>query len=181
MAVREDILQGIRTWLKASESLTDAQVIAADALGAVKPTAPFLTVKVLSADSRIGEDELIDALDGGGDLTTKMRGERRATVSVQGFGAGAEDWLVNAGLKLGQRASVEALIGVGLTVRKLGAVRDISQTLDTGIVRRFIAEFDVTYQLDSDAVSEVAAATVEATYNFDGQPTDFSLTVTTTL
>lgn len=59
----ERILQAIRSWLasssKAGATLTDAQVIPADAKG-TRPPLPYLTVKVLVHDLAVGMDEDLD-------------------------------------------------------------------------------------------------------------------------
>lgn len=180
MAVREDILQGIRTWLKTSESLTDVQVVPADDDGP-RPSLPYLTVKVLTADAEFGRDEDIRGLDGDSLPTLYVRGERRATVSVQAFGTAAEAWLSNALLKRRLPSIQAALIGVGLTVEPMGPIRDISRLLDTSIEPRFVLDLEVTYVLASDTVSETEALTVEGTYTFDGEPSDLTTTSTVSL
>lgn len=180
MAVREDILQGIRTWLKASESLTNAQIIPSDDDGP-RPPLPYLTVKVLTADAEIGHDEDIRALDGGGLPTIKARGERRATVSVQAYGTAAEAWLSTALLKRRLPSIQEILIGAGLTIEPLGPIRDISRLVDTSFEARFSLDLEVTYQLESDAVSETEALSVVGNYTFDGEPSDLTVTSTVSL
>lgn len=180
MAVREDILQGVRTWLKASEGLTNAQVIVADAK-MQRPPLPYITVKVLTADAEVGHDEDIRALDGGGLPTIKVRGERRATVSVQAFGSTAEGWLSSALLKRRLPSVQETLLSVGLTIEPLGPIRDISRLVDTSIEARFSLDLEVTYRLESDAVSETEALSVVGTYTFDGEPSDLTVTSTVSL
>lgn len=180
MAVREDILQGVRTWLKSSESLTDAQVIPADDDGP-RPPLPYVTVKVLMADEEIGEDELIEGLDGDSLPEVKVRGERRATVSVQGFGTAAQEWLSSALLKRRLPSIQNVLIGVGLTLNPLSSLRDISRLLDTAIEARVALDLDVTYRLESDTESETEALSVVSTLTFDGEPSDLTTSTTVSL
>lgn len=180
MAVREDILQGIRTWLKTSESLTDAQVIPADDDGP-RPALPYLTVKVLTADAEIGRDEDVRSTDGSGDPTLVVRGERRATVSVQAFGTTAEGWLSTALLKRRLPSIQEVLLGVGLTIEPMGPIRDLSRLVDTAIEPRFGVDLEVTYLLTSDTVAETEALSVVGTYTFDGEPSDLTVSSTVSL
>lgn len=58
-AAAELVLQGVREWLKLSGAragLTDEQVIPGDDKGP-RPPAPYLTVKVISSETPVGEDE----------------------------------------------------------------------------------------------------------------------------
>lgn len=180
MAVREDIIQGVRTWLKSSESLTNAQVIVADT-AMQRPPLPYLTVKVISPDGVIGRDELVEGLDGDSLPTSTVRGERRATVSLQGFGAAAEDWLESAMLRRRLPTIQNVLIGVGLTIEPMGAIRDLSRLVDTSIEPRFSLDLEVTYRIESDPASETEALTIEGTYVLGGSPSDLTVTSTVSL
>lgn len=180
MAVREDILQGVRSWLMLAATLTDDQVIVAND-GGPRPELPYLTVLVLVADIQVGEDEVIRGLSGA-TPTVKVRGTRRATVSVQAFGAAAEEWLVLARLGLRLPTVQADLLSSGLSIEPQGAPRDISRVLDTGIESRFTWDLDVLYGVESDTETETAAGTVAMTTIFeDVSPDPDPLTVTTTI
>jgi len=82
------IRNGIRDWLRAgsvvpgADILDKADVIPADDKG-VRPAIPYMTVKVTVLGTQVGTDEDLATVDGGVPQM-KHRGERTATVSVQG-------------------------------------------------------------------------------------------------
>lgn len=177
MTIRGDILQAARGWLKSAASLTDEQVIPADDTG-TKRVAPFLLVKVVAADIQVGEDEARYGLDDDDVPTVTVHGTRRGTLSVQGFGAASEEWLVAARLALRLPATQAVLNAAGLTIVPMGAPRDISALLDTGIASRFAWDLEILYGVTSAAAAETAAAVAIITSVMDGNPSDLT-TVTT--
>lgn len=176
MTIRGDILQAVRGWLKDAASLTDAQVIPADDRGP-RPALPYLTVKVTTADLQVGEDEARYGLDGAVPTVT-VHGTRRGTVSIQGFGAASEEWLATARLALRLPTTQVVLNAAGLTIVPMGAPRDISAMLDTGIAARFAWDLEVLYGVSSAAEQETEAAIATLTSVMDGNPSDMT-TVTT--
>jgi hypothetical protein len=162
MSIRGDILQAVRGWLKAASSLTDAQVIPADDIGP-RPALPYLTVKVVVADLPVGEDETRYALNGDDDPTVTVHGTRRGTVSVQGYGAAAEEWLVTARLALRLPTIQATLNTAGLTVVPIGAPRDVAVVLDTSFEARVVWDLEVLYDVSSAAEEEIAAAIATVT------------------
>lgn len=177
MTIRGDILQAVRGWLKNAASLTDAQVIPADDRGP-RPPLPYLTVKVLVADLQVGEDETRYGLDDDDDPTVTVHGTRRGTLSIQGFGAASEEWLVTARLALRLPATQAVLNAAGLTIVPMGAPRDISALLDTGIASRVVWDLEILYGVASAASQETVAAIATVTSVMDGNPSDLT-TVTT--
>ena len=62
--ITEQVLQGVRTWLKANGSaagLTDAQVWVDSSKGP-RPALPYLTVKMTASDIPVGEDEVVSRI-----------------------------------------------------------------------------------------------------------------------
>lgn len=177
MTIRGDILQAVRGWLKNAASLTDNQVIPADDTG-TKRVASFLLVKVTTADIQVGEDETRYGLDDDDVPTVTVHGTRRGTVSIQGFGATSEEWLATARLALRLPTVQAVLNAAGLTIVPMGAPRDISAMLDTGIAARFAWDLEVLYGVSSAAEQETEAAIATLTSVMDGNPSDMT-TVTT--
>lgn len=176
MTIRESILQGVRTWLKAAATLTDAQVIPADDVGP-RPAMPYLTVKVLSADLQVGEDDPWPHLVLGVPKLT-VRGNRSGSVSVQSFGAAAEEWLATARLSLRLPAIQEVLRAAGLTIVPDGAARDITAVRDTRAEPRFVWDLAIQYVVTSAAATETEATSVVLTEIIDSAPSDLTQTRT---
>lgn len=171
MTIRASILQGVRGWLKMAATLTDAQVIPADDVGP-RPPLPYLTVRVIAPDLPVGEDEVVWALDEDDLPTATVHGTRRATISVQGFGAGVEEWLSVARLALSSDAGIAQLNAAGINLIPSGSPRDISRLLETAIEYRVIWDLEAIFNLSSAPESLVAALTAETTIivQSDGDP-----------
>lgn len=167
MSVVEDILQGIRGWFVDVYGLTTEQIIPADDKG-TRPPLPYLTVKVIVPGSQVGTHERIPGIDGGtGAPTEKIRVERRATVSLQGYGAGAYDWLDTALVELPLPSTQEALDGAGLSVQTLTDITDISRFIDTSTEPRYGVDLAVDYRVESEPVTLIEAAKVGVDFDFD--------------
>lgn len=189
MAASETVLQAVRDWLQANAdsggALTDAQVIVAEP-DAPRPAKPYLTVKVTTPGAVVGVDETISDLDGSSDPRRRANGIRRATVSVQGFGAGTEAWLERALLRLAFASVTEAFDTAGVNApTTTGGVRDISELLGTAWEPRYALDIDVGYGLrtaSDDAESPIALSTVDSDTTLAGTtPTDLTIDQTITL
>ena len=132
-----------------------------------------------------GTDETVDSLLIAAPKR-KVLGLRRATVSIQGFGADTQGWLENAILALQTQTQIDAFgaAGVGGPV-PLGAIADISILLGTAWEPRFALSVDVPYTLqtsDAAAESPTALATVQDAWTLDGtDPSDMTFTDTITI
>ena len=166
MSFRETILQAVRSWLKAyasSTPLTDAQVVPSEVVGTnLRPDLPYLTVKVLVSDVPIGQDEVLHGASGS-DPTSQIRGGRRFTVSVQGFGEDAADWLATACLSLAREDVADTLTAAGLSLVQMAGATNDTDLLDTGFEARSIREFEGQYQLTGDAETLTPLSTVQVT------------------
>lgn len=160
MTARQELRESIRAWVKAAAHtapLTDAEVIPANS-NQPRPAPPFLTVRVLTDDLVVGADEaptrVVDGV-----LKVRQRGLRTGTVSVQGVGEEAADWLQRLGGTL-HLPAVQALLQTQrLTLRPLGGVLDIAALLDTAREPRFARDFAFSYLwLSEDATVPAAAA-----------------------
>lgn len=88
--------------------------------------------------------------------------QRRATVSLQGFGAETAGWLERAVLRL-RAPHVRALLdAAGLTVIAPGSITNLALILDTASEPRYARDVEVSYALRSDPWFEVPAALVSA-------------------
>ncbi len=175
MTIREDITQGVRDWLKRAAvddatDLTDAQVIVVDE-DAPRPPPPYLTVRVITPGTVVGHDERLHGVSGGVPIR-EVAGVRRATVSVQGFGAATADWLEEAVIGL-QRVSVLAITrAAGISVELLGDTSDLSTLLDSGIEPRFARDFAVLYGVRGGEEALTEMLTAEIAMTFEGEPSD---------
>lgn len=166
MGTKEDITQAFRAFAKAysisGTPLTNEQVIPADDDGP-RPASPYLVVNVLVSDIAIGRDELLGDLDG---VTAapewKQRGQRLATVEIQGFGSAAGDWLGRLAMSHLLPAAVAIFDAATIDVSPMaGGIRDLSAMLDTSIEDRSIMEWEVTYELTTDSADAEAGVELE--------------------
>lgn len=161
MSVSEAILQATRAWLKAATGLPDEKVIPSDDKGP-RPALPYLTVKVIVSDVPVGHDEQRRGLDGSGNPVVHILGQRRATLSIQGFGAATSESLAMANLKLLDPSTRDTLRIAGVSLRALGGLTDISRVVDTAFEARFLREYDVAYRISSAPVEQVPLSEVSA-------------------
>lgn len=189
MAASETVLQAVRGWLKdnadSSGSLTDAQVIVARP-DATRPAKPYLMVNVTTPGIVVGADETILDLDGSSNPRRRANGIRRASVSVQGFGAGAEAWLERAMLRLAFSDVSEAFTTAGVdTPIATSGLRDIAALVGTAWEPRFALDLDVGYGIrtaSDDAESPIELLTVDSDTTLTGTtPTDLTIDQTITL
>jgi hypothetical protein len=177
MSVEETILQAFRSWLKDAQSLTDAQVIPEDDDGP-RPPKPYLTVSVLTLDNMVNmDDEELGSLDGSSDPQVKTRGQRNATVSVQGFGADTADWLADARLAIRLPAAQAIFDAANLSVAPMGGTSTDNPRIDTILEDRYLMEFDVYYGLESSNQAQYEAEKLEIEMTWETPPTDINETI----
>ncbi len=115
----------------------------------------------------VGEDERVDTVSGS-TPQIHTRGARRATVSVNAFGAGAIEWVTNAILGLTLPPVRDVVDAAGLTIDAVGGPTDLSRVLDTAFEERMLYEFEVQYGLESAPVDAIEAVTADFDYTADG-------------
>lgn len=180
MSVHEIALQAARDWLQsANGGLADAKVIVADDKGP-RPTLPYVTVRVSLQGVKVGQDEIVDGLSSG-TPTLKVHGNRRGTVSVQGFGAGSDVYIETASLAL-RTPTIQAILdAAGLSVTPIGGINNITTLLDTGREPRFSQDYDFAYELTSstETATEMTSAEVDVDLEvYDGDADPLSTTAT---
>ena len=181
MVTSEDIVQGIRTWLLAegdAAGLEDSQVIAARAKGP-RPPLPYLAVRVNAADTPVGMDEDIRTVDDDGVPQFQARGVRTCVVSIQGYGTGADVWLIRATSRLRHPASRAVVDALGLTIDPRGGLADLSQLLDTSFEDRWLLECDVSYATITDPEAQVEAVNTEVATTLTGHTVPLIFTAQT--
>lgn len=168
MSARGDLLQAVRAWLKAAQAtpLTDAQVILADENEA-RPPLPYLAVRLIAYDIKVGDDERRTGLDGGGLPVASIRGQRRATCTVQAFGDTATDWVTEAVISLRQESIRAILFASGVAVTPLNGQSNITAVLADQSELRATQDFDLAYTYESTESGEIELATVVFTNEFD--------------
>lgn len=187
MTIQLDIFRAVRGWLKAATlpALTDAQVIPSDDKGP-RPALPYLSVKLTTLHQRLGEDERGVEVLGADTPQEQVRltvtGARRGVLQLRGFGDAPGEWLAAAELALSDPQILMGLSELGVSVRSLGGLIDVSALLDTKIEARWSQDFEVTYQLRSSRVAiPVAEAEAQATLYPHAPDDPGALTLTTTL
>jgi len=186
MSTHEDIIQALRSFAKAyainGTALTNSQVIPADDKGP-RPATPYLTVKVMVHDIPIGQDVVFSDLSGRGDPQWKQTGQRSGTVSMQGFGAGSDDWLGNLMMSYLLPGAVDILDAAEIDLHPMpGGVTDLSTLLDTAIEERYLLEWDVTYELTTDDTYAETGVELEhvimTTIQDEGDPSERTVVTT---
>jgi hypothetical protein len=144
LATLED---AIRAWVVAAGVAggvpdADRAVIIADQDG-TRPPLPYVAVRVLTFDGRVGEDESL--VDDGDPPAWHGRGNRTASVSLSAYGSGAEAWIERAAFLLGSPSVVALLRSAGLNVRPNGDLQNLSRVRDERTEVRFVRDFLVSY------------------------------------
>lgn len=149
MTVESDLVQEVRLLFQrlvqpSGTALTDYQVIPADDAGP-RPDLPYLTVRVSDVVQE-GEADVIQGEDGD-DWTARTRTWHRALCSVNAFGAEAADWLREFLIKLQLPATVEYTEDESIAIRPMGAMRNLTALLDTGMEPRHQQDLDLAFAL----------------------------------
>lgn len=126
------------------------QVWVAALSGSLAITLPTATLTLVAADLPVAG----------------LMGQRMATVSVQSFGLTAAEWLERAAARLPMPAVQELLEGLGLSVRPLGGMTDLSALLDDHIEGRRLREFEVTFSVraEPELLIPLETVLVDATF-----------------
>jgi hypothetical protein len=137
-SIREQLLQAARTWIKTALSLSDSKVILAqrDGLKSPRLDLPYYVVNIVSFDSERGVDEFEDKLDG----SRVDRGNRSATLRIDGFGADSEEGMQLLGLLTGEFPDAAYC-------RSLGPLTDVSSIQSESWESRYIKDFTLEYRL----------------------------------
>ena len=180
MTIEDTLYRAVLDWLKVgcvaygATPLTDSQVVRSKQVNAanVRPPKPYLTVNLVASDVPVGVDEDVDAVSGS-DPTRTVYGVRTGTVSVQGYGSEAYDWLTLARTSLRRDSVQRQLKAAGLTVYNQSGVTDLSVLLDTSFEPRYLKEFSITYRVfdDPETLTELGLVSADLTYpRYPGDP-----------
>lgn len=144
-----DVQDAIYNWLSAE--LAPSTVMFADQDAPQPAVRPYATIKVLNVN-RIGNNDIQGAPDGTGIATIK--GHREATVSIQTFGPGAIQLLVDAQDSLNKWSVQQALRESGniVFVSDEGIV-NVSDLLETEIEER--AALDMIFRYATESTDDV--------------------------
>jgi hypothetical protein len=178
----EQILQAIRTWAKAwadTSALTDSQVIPSDDDGG-RPGLPYLAVYVMIAGIVVGHDETVYGVDGDGDPTYRVQGERRGSVTLHGYGAGSRTWLEALTLCVHDPAAVQDLTDLGLVVGRPGGIKSVPRMMNANREPHYIAEFPIAYRSVGPTRTSPSFSTppVEHTVIYSSEPDTLPLDFT---
>jgi len=171
VSVREQVLQGVRAFCRAATGLAQGSVIAASQ-GALRPAMPYLVVEVVTPGVQVGTDELLRDLGGTyGSMREWVRGHRRATVQVSGYGTDAPELLEQVRLSLESesvRGPVEALYSISLA--RVVTAQDLTALRQTDFEVAAMMDLEVTYRLDTAPVASPEAASIVLALTFDSDP-----------
>lgn len=164
-SAQETILQAVRDLLVAVGGTTAAKVLVAGTKGP-RPAKPYFTVRVTAAKAGdLGPAERIDGLNGS-IPRARMKEQREATVSIQGFGTGAQDVLDTFALNIDSPASLSAQGTTKVACMVMSGPSDMSEVVDTAEEPRTLLELRVRYGWQGDPANQVAVVT--ATIDADG-------------
>ncbi len=167
MSVRDDIYTAVLAWLQAAPlSLTDQQVVRArQPVDAPRPAKPYLTILLAVLDIAEGEDWDVAAISGS-DPTRQIAGTRTGTLSIQGYGDGAEEWLADVNLALRRRDVGDALTAAGVSLDRASGITDLSVVLDTGFEGRYSVDYTVRYGVLSGVETLIPVDEIVATSTY---------------
>lgn len=148
-ATHESLLQAARAWVLLATSLPTGQVIPTDDEG-TRPPLPYITVALSMFDLEQGHDEQVLSVEAG-KLKEAIRGDRRATLTLNAYGKRGADLLALCHVSLRQRVVQDHLDKARITLTPVGQTQDISHLVDTAIEKRFVKDFYLDYAFISVA------------------------------
>lgn len=148
-ATYESLLQAVRNWVLLATSLSALRVIPTDDHG-TRPELPYITVSLTTFDLELGHDEQVLSVDGG-ELVEQIRGDRRASVSLNAYGKRGADLLALCHVSLSQTVIKQHLHDARITLTSAGQTQDISSLVDTSIEKRFVKDFYLDYAFETAA------------------------------
>lgn len=172
MNIDEQILQSLRAWIYAATGLNKKNIIPFDD-DAARPHLPYLAVELPAGDESVGIDSLIRGLDSAGSPTVKVRGSRRGTATVHGYGTDSGDLLRQLGLSLRKPAILELLVEENLSINNDGELLDVTANAGARREKRFVKDFAIRYLLeDSEADTQVELLNVGLDLTLSSSDTD---------
>ena len=172
MALHEDVVQGVRSWIKSVLELTDSQVLPFDAMYEkdFKEELPFLTVQLL-AMRRLGVESRFQLE--GDQLYGSNRSEYVLSINLQGFGLGSHDWLLELANAQHSIPAQEALDAAFLSVVRFGNIIDISVFLDTDMEIRHSVDLEMGLSVTGSKFEAVPLENVDISgIEFQKKPID---------
>lgn len=106
------------------------------------------------------------------ELKMMVGGMRSCTVTVQGFGDGADDIIHQVILSKKRSNILNLLDSLGLSPETNGALLDISELIDTEIEPRFVQELTVLTRLETRYFEEIALEVVGFSESLSGSTDD---------
>lgn len=158
-----------------------AAIVAADPTAYAEATDADLVISAITGSLSVGVTDPNLSLSATTVPIERVVGDCFATVSVQGFGAGAEAWLVRAKRRLRSDSVIAQNDRDCVTIRADGAVSNLSEVLDTSIEPRFLLEVEVDYAFAEFGETMIALGTVSISYTgerFGGDPDPLTDTIT---
>jgi len=178
MSARSDLNTGLRAWILGLSPTTDDKLINSGAKGP-RPALPYLSLRItFVGGGQHGPAERIETTDGTNPIISMME-RREATVSIQGFGPTAEEWLESLQELMDSPDSMKLQKDNDLSIRALNGISNNSFVIGTQEEDRYLFEVSVLYRRLSDSQTLVPLSTTETTVHYESGSDTFEQTITT--
>lgn len=148
------IQRALRGWVRKASGLPDKKVIWSEQ-SQPRLEAPFITMRLGDFIPLGSADEVTQEYDenapSGEEITITVNGRRSASLSVQVFGAGAQQTLSKVQTSLGLPSVKEGLEAAGVSIYDIGEVQNVTGLLETVFEPRALTNFSLYC---SETVSE---------------------------
>ena len=180
---RENLLQGVRAFVKAATSLVDGKVILEGTQGP-RPAMPYVSVLGITQGIAVGTDERVYDLGGaGGAQRERIRGDRRATVQIMAFGTEASDYIEAIRMATENPTHRAVCNPYGISIARVLTPVGRLAVLGTTFQERVSVDLEVAYTLDTQPATVVTAIETTSAVVLDrpNPPADLTVVATTSL
>lgn len=164
----EQVLQAVRDWLQDANTtgtaLADTKVLVANPGpgGAARQAMPYLVVNI-TGERNVGDEARSSYTGSVATPTWKVKGQRRASCSVNAYGDGGVELLRQAVIRLRHPSVQAVLTTLGISVRPIGDPRNLTALRDSSFEARWLQEFEIGYNWTSTAEAALPALIGEVT------------------
>ena len=173
MTIHETLLQNVRSWLKFACSLSDEQVLANDYTGP-RVALPYMEVRIDGVDEPVGTDEALHSVDEADQLQVRVRGQRRAVMTLRGFGDETMEWMATAAASLFNPITLAYLETLNLSLRAIGPSVKTSPLVDTARESQVNRDFELLYAIETTPQDQIALEHVEVDMTQDGATSELN-------
>lgn len=172
------VYQAIYQFLTSAPISVDPQDVIPARGEITRPALPYLTLDV-RAPLRVFVDSDHDSVSGGV-AQRQQTGIRERVISIQGYGAGSEDWLMAAEQATRRDDVLRTFDAAGLVVQVEGSPRRVDALVDVAFEDRWTFELRARYRLTSSTEDLADVRTVVVSSTLEGAASDITITDTIT-